>query len=88
MPKRSTWFVYIVQCGDGSLYTGITTHLAKRLRSHAIGRGSAYVRSKRLSGVVYVERRMNRSTATRREWEIKSLTREEKLSLIVGQHHT
>ncbi len=76
------WYVYLAQCGDGSLYTGVTTNPRKRLQRHNVGRGSAYVRSKGMASLVYVERQATQTTALRREHEIKSWRRTQKLALI------
>ena len=76
------WYLYIAQCGDGSLYTGITTDLQHRLKQHNAGRGSAYVRSRAGARFVYAEPCRNRSVAQRREAEIKSWSRDKKLALV------
>lgn len=76
------YFVYILQCEDGSLYTGITTDLERRLAEHASGKGAKYTRGKKAGTIVYSERKRNRSTASKREVEIKSWTRAEKLAFI------
>jgi putative endonuclease len=78
----ATWFVYVVRCRDGSLYTGIAVDLDARLALHNQGRGARYTRSRRPVTLVYVERRRTRSTAQRREAALKALTRAQKLSLI------
>jgi len=78
------WFVYILRCGDGSLYTGVTTGLAKRLAAHRRGRGSKYTRARRPLALVYLEARRTRSTALRREAAIKRLRRPDKLRLLAG----
>ena len=78
------WYVYILECGDGTLYTGVTTNPSKRLNRHNGGRGSKYVRSRGVARVVYTELHRNRSAATRRECKIKSWRRDRKLSLING----
>ena len=79
------YFVYLLQCRDGSLYCGITTDLARRLAEHKSGRGAKFTRARKAGRIVYVERKRNRSSATRREAEIKSWTRAEKISLIQTQ---
>jgi putative endonuclease len=79
------YFVYILKCKDGSLYTGITTDVERRLAEHASGKGAKYTRGKKAGEIVYVERKRNRSTASKREAEIKSWTRAEKLELIKTQ---
>jgi putative endonuclease len=76
------WFVYVVRCGDGSLYTGIATDVAARVSVHNDGRGARYTRSRRPVTLVYVERKRSRSTALKRELAIKALGRAEKLALI------
>ncbi len=76
------YFVYILECKDGTLYTGITTDLARRLAEHKDGIGAAYTRSKKAKRIVYSEKARDRSTASKREAEIKRLTRVKKLALI------
>ncbi len=80
------WQVYIIRCSDSSLYTGITTDLPRRLRQHAEGRGAKYFRGRRPEEVVYVETGHTRSSAGRREAEIKALTHAEKCQLALTQH--
>lgn len=74
--------VYILRCGDGSLYTGITTDLQRRVAVHNSGKGAKYTRSRLPVEPVYWETVPDKSTALRRELAIKKLTREEKLELI------
>lgn len=74
--------VYLLRCRDGSLYTGITNDLARRLAAHRAGKASAYTRSRRPLRLVYREPARDRSAALRREAAIKRLTREAKLELI------
>jgi len=76
------WTVYLLRCRDGSLYTGITNDLARRLAAHRAGKASAYTRSRRPLRLVYREPARDRSAALRREAAIKRLTREAKLELI------
>jgi predicted GIY-YIG superfamily endonuclease len=76
------WFVYVVRCGDGSLYTGIATDVEARVSVHNGGKGARYTRSRRPVALVYVERRRNRSAALKRELAIKGLARPQKLALI------
>jgi putative endonuclease len=76
------YFVYILKCKDGSLYTGITTDLARRLEEHKSGTGAKYTRGKKAGRIVYSEKKKNRSTASKREAEIKSWPRAEKLKLV------
>ena len=74
--------LYILKCADGSLYTGIAKDLEKRLEMHRSGKGSKYVRGRLPFDVVYTEAWKNRSEATKREMEIKGMSREEKKRLI------
>lgn len=83
-PGTRRWVVYLLRCGDGSLYTGITNDLTKRLKAHAAGKASRYTRSRLPVEVVYTERRPNRSAALKREAAIKKLRRAEKERLVVG----
>jgi predicted GIY-YIG superfamily endonuclease len=76
------WFVYVVRCGDGSLYTGIATDVEARVSVHNHGRGARYTRSRLPVTLVHVERKRSRSTALKRELAIKALGRAEKLALI------
>lgn len=77
------WFVYIVKCSDGSLYTGITTEVERRINEHnTSNKGAKYTRSKRPVHLVYTEEQENRSTASKRESSIKKLARKDKLLLI------
>jgi predicted GIY-YIG superfamily endonuclease len=76
------WFVYVVRCGDGSLYTGIATDVAARVSVHNDGKGARYTRSRRPVALVYVERRRKRSAALKPELASKGLARPEKLALI------
>lgn len=76
------YFVYILQCKDTSLYTGITTDISRRLREHIDKKGGHYTRGRGAMKMVYVEEHPNRSSALKREIEIKKMKREEKLKLI------
>ncbi len=75
------YFVYILKCSDKSLYTGITTDLKRRLNEHKTGTGGHYTRAKKVVKIVYTEEHQNRSSASKREAEIKSWSREKKLAL-------
>lgn len=74
-------FIYILRCADGTLYTGWTNDLEKRLQTHNSGKGAKYTRSRRPVELVYTESFATRSEAMKREAEIKKLSREEKLRL-------
>ena len=75
------YFVYVLQCEDGSLYTGITTDLVRRLEEHKSGAGGSYTRSHKAKKFLYTERKRTRSSAQKREAEIKSWPRKKKLEL-------
>ena len=75
------WRLYILRCRDGSLYTGTTTDLARRLREHRAGNGGAYTRSRLPVRLVYQEPHPNRASAQRREAVLKRLSHAEKLAL-------
>lgn len=76
------WQVYIIRCSDNSLYTGITTDFERRFLQHAKGVGAKYFRSREPVEVVYLESGHSRSTAGRRECEIRAMTRDEKKLLV------
>ena len=75
-------YVYILRCRDGSLYTGWTNDLEKRLKAHNSGAASKYTRSRLPAELVYFEECSSKETAMSREWHLKRLTRPEKLKLI------
>lgn len=77
-----TAYVYIVECDDGSLYTGYTTDVGRRVSEHNAGTGASYTAGRRPVELRHVEYHPSRSEAQSREYEIKSLRREEKLALI------
>ena len=81
---ESNWYLYILRCGDGTLYTGITTDVEKRLAAHRSGKGAKYTRGRQPLELVYRESCENHSQALKREWEVKQLTRQEKEALIAG----
>jgi putative endonuclease len=74
-------FLYMLKCADGSLYTGYTTDPGRRLRQHNSGRASKYTRARLPVVLAYLESAPSRSTALRREFEIKKMNRAAKLSL-------
>ena len=78
------WVVYILECGDGSLYTGITDNLQRRLAAHSAGKGAKYTRGRGPFTVRYVENCESRSAALRREYQIKCMTRAQKMNLCAG----
>jgi putative endonuclease len=79
-----TWFCYLVQCADGTLYTGITTALARRLALHNAGRGAKYTRGRRPVRLVYVESHSSRAAASRREFAIRRMSRVQKSQLMAS----
>ena len=76
-----SWFIYILRCKDGSLYTGITTDPERRLAEHKKGIGAKYTKQKGVENMVYLERSENRSMATKRENQIKKMSKVEKEKL-------
>ena len=76
------YWVYLLRCGDGTLYTGYTNDLKRRLAAHNAGRGAKYTRGRRPVELVYWESFSNKSSALRREYAIKQLPRRQKLTLI------
>lgn len=79
---EKNWYLYILRCGDGSLYTGITVDVEKRLKAHRSGKGAKYTRGRGPLELVYWEKCGTHSDALRRELEIKALPREEKQKLL------
>lgn len=76
------WFVYMLRCGDGSLYTGITDDVQRRLAAHRCGKGAKYTRGRGPLVLVHQEEWETKSQALHREHEIKALSRQEKLAMI------
>jgi putative endonuclease len=78
--------VYMLRCGDGTLYTGATNDLERRLAAHERGRGAAYTRARLPVTLVWSEPAENRGAALRREAALKRLSRAQKLRLLQGGH--
>jgi len=76
------YYVYILHCSDGSIYTGYAIDIKRRLQEHREGKGSKYVRSRLPVKLIYIERFRSKSRAMKREIEIKSLDREEKIKML------
>ncbi len=76
------YYLYIIQCNDGSLYTGITTDVKKRFVLHKAGKGAKYTRARGVAKLLFTERHENRSTASKREAEIKKWKRKQKLDFL------
>ena len=79
---EGSWSVYILRCADGTLYTGIAPDVEKRLQKHNEGKGAKYTRGRGPVELVYREELANRAEASKREYQIKQLSRPEKLMLI------
>ena len=75
-------YTYILKCKDNTCYTGYTNNLEKRLKAHNEGKGAKYTKGRGPVELVYYEEYEDKSTAMRREWEIKQLSRSEKEKLI------
>ena len=84
MPRLPRWCVYLLRCGDGTLYAGMTNDLERRLAAHRCGRGARYTRGRGPLEVVHVEGKRTRSSALKREAVLKRLKREDKLALLSG----
>jgi putative endonuclease len=81
------WCVYIIRCSDDTLYTGITTDIDRRFNQHAEGTGAKYFRSRQPLQVVYLEKNHTRSSAAKRESQIKAMNRADKI-LLTSQQST
>src|SRR2546425_6524682 len=80
----SQYFVYILECSDGKLYTGFTSDPERRLRQHQMGRASKYTRSRLPVRLVFLERCQSKSASLRREAEVKRVTRGEEIEMRRG----
>lgn len=76
------WFVYMIRCKNGHLYTGCTTNVIRRWHQHRQGKGAKYLRAHQPKAVVFIEPHPNRSEACKREYEIKGFPKKEKEALI------
>ena len=81
-------YIYIVKCSDDTLYTGWTTNIERRIKCHNSGKGAKYTRCRLPVELVYFETFEDKSTALKREYEIKQLSRDKKLLLINENNHT
>ena len=79
------WHVYIIECSDGTLYTGITNDLDRRITAHNDGRGAKYTKSRRPVRLRFSEPAADRKNASQREYAIKSLCKAEKMRLITPE---
>jgi len=82
--EETVWYLYILRCGDDSLYTGITTDVERRFAEHSAGKGAKYTRGRGPLKIVYREACGAHSQALKRELEIKAMTRVQKERLISG----
>jgi predicted GIY-YIG superfamily endonuclease len=80
--KPPTWYVYVLRCGDGTLYAGATPDVDARIAAHRRGKGARYTRGRSPLDLVLCEAHPDKSAALRRERELKRLRREEKLAMI------
>jgi len=81
---KETWYVYIVQCADDSLYTGVAKDVEMRVSQHNAGKGAKYTRARLPVRLVHRESVTDHGSALRREYEIKGMTRERKRQLVAG----
>ncbi len=81
------YYVYMLECEDGTIYTGITTDVERRFQEHMSGSASHYTSAKKAKKIVYTEAQRDRSAASKREAQIKRLSREQKLALVDGLLH-
>ena len=79
-----SWYLYILKCSNGNLYTGVTTDIARRLKEHKQGQGAVFTRSFRAEEICHTEEFLNKREAFSREAQIKRWTRKKKLALIAG----
>ncbi|MDT8427798.1 MAG: GIY-YIG nuclease family protein [Pseudomonadales bacterium] len=87
MSGTAVWSVYLIRCGDGSLYTGISTDVTRRLAEHQQGapKGARYLRGRGPLQLLFQAEAGDRASASRLEWRVKRLSREDKLKLVTGQ---
>ena len=83
---ESTWYLYILRCRDGTLYTGITTDVDKRFAAHCAGKGAKYTRGRGPLELLYRETCGDHSAALKREVEMKKLTRQEKEAFLMNHN--
>lgn len=79
------WRAYLVRCGDGSIYAGVSTDVARRVAEHASGRGARYTRSRLPVELAWRSRSLDKRTALRLEWRLKRLDRDDKLAIAAGK---
>lgn len=79
---EAMWFLYILKCVDGTLYTGIAKDVEKRFLEHISGKGATYTKIHKPEKIVYIEKQKTRSEALKREWQIKNWSKMKKEALI------
>lgn len=79
-PDKNNWYVYILQCNNNSLYTGVTNNLIKRMKIHEAGKGSKYVKAKGFKQLLKFKQCENKSDAHKTEYQIKQLPTSQKLN--------
>lgn len=84
-PEKTPYYVYIIECADKSYYTGITSDLKRRVKEHLSGRGCHYTAWKKAKKLRYSEKQPDRSSALKREAQIKNWSRKKKIELIKGR---
>jgi putative endonuclease len=85
MTQHNSWTVYFLRCNDNSLYTGITTDIERRLHQHNNTKlGAKYTRARRPVKLVYSETAADKSTASKREYELRTLTKKQKEKLVLA----
>lgn len=82
--EAKNWYLYILECGDGTLYTGITDDVQRRLEQHRSGKGAKYTRGRGPLKLVYTEECGTRTDASKREYAVHRMPRKEKLKIISG----
>ena len=85
---KKDWTVYILRCGDGSLYTGVAKDVQVRLKQHNEGRGATYTRTRRPVTLLYQQQGLTHSEALSREAQIKAMPRSKKEELIDDEHYS
>lgn len=88
MTEEPHYYTYMLRCSDGSLYTGWTTDLKKRLQAHNRGTGARYTRSRQPVELVWSEEHPSKADAMSREWHIKKMSRKQKEELLADQPST
>jgi len=89
MTQNNTWTVYFLRCNDNSLYTGITTNIQRRLHQHNNTKlGAKYTRARRPVVLVYSETVADKSVASKREYQLRTLTKKQKEALVLAYSTT